>query len=303
MRNAIQMPNFMRHTIKTVINSYSHMVPPQITPRRLQEYGVGLFEAIPTKSALKKALKKQQVEVNGSIASTATIIKGGETIVFSGAEIEPSHKKIDLKLKVVFEDDHLAAIHKPAGILVSGNSFKTIANALPQNLLKSEQPDAVRPQPVHRLDYATTGILLVGKTASGIRSLNQLFELKKVEKTYYAVTIGDMESSGTIKTLIKGKEAISHYKKVDIVPSTRFKQLNLVKLKPETGRRHQLRIHLAGIGNPILGDRDYSPESLLLKGKGMYLHAFSVQFVHPATGKIVTPKALLPERFTKIFGP
>ena len=116
--------------------------------------------------------------VNDSIATTATFISGGERISLSiPKEVSPT-KKLVFQLKVFFEDDYMAVIHKPAGILVSGNSFKTIANALPQNIQPSKLPDATTPQPVHRLDYATTGILLVGKTSSSIRALNKMFEDK-----------------------------------------------------------------------------------------------------------------------------
>ena len=204
-------------------------------------------------------------------------------------------------LQVLFEDEHLAAIHKPAGILVSGNSFKTIAHALPQNLQPSNLYDAAIPQPVHRLDYATTGVLLVGKTSSSIRALNRLFETKAIEKIYYAVTIGEMKHKGKVTCDIEGKPSHSNYTVVDSVPSERFGQLNLVKLDPRTGRRHQLRKHLSSIGNPILGDKTYGQENLILKGKGLYLHAFSLQFIHPFTYKEMYLKNKFPERFQKLF--
>lgn len=207
-------------------------------------------------------------------------------------------------LKVIFEDDHLAIIHKPAGILVSGNNFKTIANALPQNLNESNLEDATIPQPVHRLDYGTTGVLLVGKTASSIRALNKLFEDKEIKKTYYAITIGKMKKmngiEGIINSEIDEKEAISHYKIVKSVESERFEFLNLVKLTPQTGRRHQLRKHLSSIGNPILGDREYGIENLILNGKGIYLHAYSLSFFHPFTKEFIFVEDELPQKFLKI---
>ncbi|MCW5518521.1 RluA family pseudouridine synthase [Aureitalea sp. L0-47] len=281
--------------------SYSHIVPVLATPQRLQEYGVGLFSEIRTKSALKKALKKELIQINGEIATTATMIKGGESILFTPLEVHDPGKTLNLDLKVLFEDDYLAAILKPAGILVSGNSFRTIANSLPQNLQNSEQIDAVTPQPVHRLDFATTGILLVGKTAESIRRLNRMFENKEIDKTYYAVTIGAMEAQGTIKEPIGDKEAITHFEKEATMVSPRFDYLNLVKLHPKTGRRHQLRIHMATQGNPILGDKDYTPEHYILRGKGMYLHASSLEFHHPFTNERLTITAPLPKRFAKLF--
>lgn len=239
--------------------------------------------------------------VNDLIATTATLINGGECIcLFNPIEVNPN-KKLIFPLKVLFEDDYLAVIHKPAGILVSGNSFKTIANALSQNIQPSKLPDATKPQPVHRLDYATTGILLIGKTSRSIRVLNSMFEDKKVEKIYYAVTIGDMSDRGIITSDIDDKKSKSKYKLLESVSSKRFGKLNLVTLKPLTGRRHQLRKHLASINNPILGDRAYGIENLILIGKGLYLHAYSLKFIHPFTNKEVYIKDDYPLRFKKIF--
>ncbi len=257
--------------------------------------------AASTKSAFKKAIKKQFVSVDEVVATTATFIYGGETIKLSIPEESKPKKALIFPLKVLFEDDYLAAIHKPAGILVSGNKFMTITNALPQNLQVSEQPDATKPYPVHRLDYATTGILLAGKTSASIRLLNRLFEDKVIHKTYYAINIGEMAKEGNINSAIDGKAAETAFKVIASVASPRFGQLNLVKLMPQTGRRHQLRIHLAGIGNPILGDKDYGIEPLILKGKGMYLHAYSLSFKHPITGEKLVLKDELPARFQKIF--
>ena len=235
------------------------------------------------------------------LATSATFINGGETIRFSVPEEMSPKKKLVFKLEVLFEDEHLAVIHKPAGILVSGNSFKTVAKALAQNIKKSNLPDATTPQPVHRLDYETTGILLVGKTSSSIRALNKIFEDKKVKKTYAAITIGEMDNGGKIISKIDGKKSQSKYTLIAAVPSKRFGKLNLVKLKPKTGRRHQLRKHLSSIGNPILGDKEYGIENLILKGKGLYLHAYSLKFKHPFTNEIVHLKDGVPQRFKKIF--
>ena len=268
---------------------------------RLQEYGVGIFNAAFTKSALKKVLRKKCITVNDVIATSATLIHGGERIGLTIPKEVSPNKKLILPLKVLFEDDHLAVIHKPAGILVSGNTFKTIANALPHNIQPSILSDATKPQPVHRLDYATTGVLLVGKTSSGIRALNRMFEDNKVDKTYYAVTIGNMNDQGKITSEIEGKKSQSNYKVLEAVSSTRFGKLNLVQLKPKTGRRHQLRKHLYSIDNPILGDKEYGIDNLILNGKGLYLHAYSLRFIHPFTSHQVYIKDGLPQRFKKIF--
>ena len=130
----------------------THKVPLLETPIRLQEYAVGIFKTIPTKSGIKKAIKKELVFVNGKIASTALFIRGNETIELFKIEQNSTVKKFNFSLEVLFEDEHLAIVYKPSGILVSGNSFATIDNSLEQNLTKSTLFDAVRPRPVHRLD-------------------------------------------------------------------------------------------------------------------------------------------------------
>jgi len=159
----------------------------------MQEYGVGIFKLISTKSALKKVLKKNCITVDTVIATSATFIRGGECIVLSILEESIDKKKFEFALTVLFEDD-------------------------------------------------------VVKSAS----------------------------------------------------SKRFGKLNLVQLEPITGRRHQLRKHLLSMGNPILGDATYGIEHLVLKGRGLYLHAYSLEFNHPFTKEKMYIKDELPQKFKKI---
>ncbi len=247
-------------------------------------------------------MNKGLIRVNGKKASTATFIHGGEEIELTKEEISEPEHQLEYPLKVLYDDEHLAAIYKPAGIQVSGNKFKTVANALEQNLSKSILPDTCHPQPVHRLDYPTTGVLLAGKTSSGIRALNLMFEKKEIKKSYLAVAMGEIEKlKGDFNKAIDDKEAFTSYEVLESVISERFGFLNLVLLHPKTGRRHQLRKHLSSSGNAILGDADYSPEELLLKGKGLYLHAYSLEFTHPVTKENLTIQAPVPKKFLKLF--
>lgn len=284
-----------------MILSESHKVPLLEKPIRLQEYGVGIFKTVPTKSGIKKVLKKELILVNGKTATTALFINGNELIELYKTENEPTFRQFEFPLEILFEDDHLAIIHKPSGILVNGNSFATIDNALMQNLTKSSLPDAVRPRPVHRLDYPTSGLLLIGKTSSSIIALNQLFENKKIQKTYHAVAIGKMEPFGDVDVLIDFKKAFTSYKVIKTVSSERFNYLNLVELQPKTGRKHQLRKHLLTLKNPILGDKEHFIEELVLNGKGLYLHASTLEFVHPFTKRQIVVTKELPKKFNKIF--
>mgnify|MGYP005990147421 CR=1 FL=1 len=281
--------------------SETHIAITLEKPVRLQEYAVGIFNAIPTKSGIKKAIKKELVFVNGNLASTALFINGGETIELFSTKDSTNFKRLKLSLEVLFEDDYLAIIYKPAGIVVSGNKFVTIANALTQNLLKSSQIDAVKPQPIHRLDYPTSGVLLVGKTSSAITKLSELFATTNIQKTYHAICVGKMPNHGIINTLIENKESETIFEALRSVPSKRFGFLTFVKLTPKTGRKHQLRIHLSKNGNQILGDKEHGNKKLILKGNGLYLHASSIAFVHPFSSKLICISKELPKKFRKIF--
>lgn len=278
-----------------------HTAIPQEKPVRLQEYGVGIFEGLDTKSAWKKALKKGGVRVNNTPGTSATYICGGELIEWQPLPKKPSSKALILPLEVLYEDAHMAAIYKPAGLLVSGNSFKTLARALEQNVKPSHEKDACLPQPVHRLDYPTTGLLLVGKTTTAIRAFNSAFEQKKMDKTYLAICIGSLKNEGTLVSPVDAKPAQAYFKCLAKVPSSRFGSLSLVLLHPKTGRRHQLRKQLAALGHPILGDQTYGVSPLILKGKGLFLHAFSIGFKHPNNGENMYIEAPLPKRFLNIF--
>ncbi len=278
-----------------------YIVPTLEKPIRFQEYAVGIFKTIPTKSGIKKAVKKEIIFIDGILATTSKYIVGREKIELYQLTTENTFKRLKLDIEVLFEDDDLAIVYKPAGVLVSGNKFVTIANALTQNLIKSSKANAVKPQPIHRLDYPTSGVLLVGKTSTAILELSNLFKNKKITKTYFAVTVGKMNSKGNINLKIDNKEAITDYEVQESVPSNRFDFLNLVKLLPKTGRKHQLRIHLSSIKNQILGDKEHGDESLMLNGKGLYLHAYSLKFIHPFTKETVFVSKQLPKKFTKIF--
>ena len=279
----------------------THNVPKLEKALRFQEYGVGIFKTNPTKSSIKKAIKKELIFIDGILATTSKHVSGGEKIELFESENSSIFERLKLDLEVLFEDDYLAVIYKPAGILVSGNKFVTISNGLSQNLKKSKQSDAVKLQPVHRLDYPTSGLLLIGKTSSAIIELGTLFKNKEISKTYFAITIDKMNTKGIINSAIDKKSALTEFEVLKKVTSKRFKFLNLVKLQPKTGRKHQLRKHLLSIGNPILGDKEYFLETKILNGKGLFLHAGAIDFKHPFTKDRISISKELPKKFINIF--
>lgn len=279
----------------------SHTVLELVKKVRLSDYAGGIFKTISSRKGMKKAIDKGLVLLNGKTAKTGDFISKGDVIELL-ENPDKNRPIIELKLEVLFEDEFLAIINKPAGIEVSGNKKWTVENALLSNLKPSTEADALKlPEPIHRLDYPTSGALLIGKTAASVTALNKMFEEKQVKKTYHAITIGKMDDLGIIDFPVDGKPSKSTFSVLQTVVSERFSYLNLVELEPHTGRRHQLRKHLSEIGNPILGDRDYGTHGLILSGKGLYLHATSLRFRHPITNAELMIEAPRPKKFGKLF--
>lgn len=266
---------------------------------RLQEYGVTIFDSIPTKSALKKSLKKGLITRNGELAQTSDWIEKGQVFKLYAEELQQEKKVFKLKLEVLYEDDILAVIHKPSGYPTNGNYFKTIENALPFNLKATSAKDQLPyPQPVHRLDNPTSGVLLISKTQSAKTLLSVLFENHDIQKSYTAIVEGLFKSTeGEIKSDIEGKSSLTKFQ-VESIFQKNGKNFSLLNLYPNTGRTHQLRIHLSSIGHPIVGDKMYGAE---FKKEKLLLHASSLQFQHPKTQKSLTIKTEFPHKFVKFI--
>lgn len=252
---------------------------------------------------MKKAIGKGLVKVDGQLGKTGKFLSGGETIVLYRDEEKEEKPVLKLDIDIVFEDEYLAVINKPGGIIVSGNQFRTIESALPHNLTKSTLADALdRPQAIHRLDYPTSGLLLVGKNRGTVVALNQMFENKEIQKYYHAISLGEMsQKSGLIDSPIKDKTASTRFEVLKSQESTKFGYLNLLRLHLLTGRRHQIRIHLLELGHPILGDREYQLPDQEIGGKGLYLHASELTFTHPISSEKIDLSLSLPKKFRKIF--
>lgn len=276
-----------------------YVVPEQAQTRRMSDLLAGTFKTIPSRKGLKRAIKNGRIHLNSARAFTGDFVNTGDIIeIYQDTSI---HKKpsIELKLEVLYEDDHLAVVYKPAGIVVSGNKKFTLENSLSFNLLKSSGENAlIRPEPVHRLDYPTSGCLLIGKTSEALLILNAMFEAKTIQKTYHAITVGAISEAGEITAPIESKPSETHYKRLAQLPSKKYGVLNLVALTPKTGRKHQLRKHLYSIGTPIFGDKTYGNMG---RGNGLFLHATSLQFAHPITAETIHIKTKLPKKFINLF--
>ena len=238
-------------------------------------------------------------------------------------EIEPENIPLDF----IWQDKYLAIINKPAGVAVhpgAGNPKGTIVNALMFHLKGklSTSYDPLRPGIVHRLDKDTTGLLIVVKDDRTRSLLSKMFQERKIQKFYKAITVGiPKETEGTIETFIdrskkdrkkmgislSGKKAITHYKIIEY-----YDFFSLVEIILETGRTHQIRVHFSDINCPILGDSTYSTLKRTLSIipfhyqkkikyllanhlKRQALHAYKLEFIHPVTGKEIKVEAPLPE--------
>jgi RluA family pseudouridine synthase len=276
----------------------THVISKQVEDIRFLDYVIANIETVNSRNAAKKAIKSGLVTLDGEKVESGRFVKSGQIIKHFKVD-EITHKVFECEIPVIYEDEFFAIINKPAGLSVSGNYFRTVQNALTFNLKPSTEKDSLLiPRPVHRIDNQTRGLLLIAKTEKASIYLGKLFEEKKITKYYRAIVIGLCKAKGTISYPIEGKESISEYERISTVSSRKYGSLSLVKLKPLTGRTHQLRIHLSQIGHPILGDKIYGEADLLLKGKGLFLMAFEMQFQHPFLNKPMSITLDLPHKFS-----
>ena len=269
-------------------------------PARLTNYCEGMFIGLPTKSSLKKAFKRQEIYVNQQPATSGYWIQPGDKIQWVDHELKQPDS-YHLQLSVLYEDDYLAAVEKPAGIPVSGNQFRTLQNAAPFNLQPSLEPDALKwPKPVHRLDVPTSGIVLFAKTAHSRIRLGAAFEHHQIQKTYQAVVVGTPSAKGEITSKIDQKSAHTYFQTLRTVPTLRTGSMSLVQLNPITGRTHQLRIHMAELGHPIVGDPNYG-EDVGIRHKGLFLAAIKLSLLHPLLNHQLTIDCPTPHKFHSLL--
>lgn len=263
---------------------------------RLSDLRLTQLGCISSKKAWKKAIKNGEVLLNGQLAETRTWVFGiNEIQLLESKKLAgPIYER---QLEIIYEDDDLAIINKPAGLSVSGNQFKTVQQALSYNLRPSIRQDKLTIfRPVHRLDRATSGLLLIAKTSSTIKSLTNQFEKRSIKKTYTALVHGKLEASGEITTPIEATAAHSKFTPVRFFRSAKNDWLTLIQLSPLTGRTHQLRIHMSSIGHPIFGDQLYAENTL--KSKGLFLAATAIEFKHPQSLETIQFIIETPHKFT-----
>ncbi len=269
--------------------------------------------------AIQRWIEEEKVLVNGK--KTKPSYKVQENDKISMEEEKP--KEIELKaqeipLEIIYEDNDIIVVNKPKGLVVhpaNGNPDGTLVNAI-MAICKDSLSGIggeIRPGIVHRLDKDTSGVLIIAKNDKAHINLSEQIKNHEVEKTYWALVRGIVkENEATIKMPIgrstkdrkkmavtkNGKEAITHFKVLE-----RYVQDNctLLEVKIETGRTHQIRVHLSQIGYPIIGDTTYSNGKNKWGIEGQCLHAKSLKFKHPITGKEMYLEAELPEYFKDLL--
>lgn len=270
--------------------------------------------------AIQRWIEEEKVLVNGKKTKPSYKVQENDKISIE----EEKPKEIELKaqeipLEIIYEDNDIIVVNKPKGLVVhpaNGNPDGTLVNAI-MAICKDSLSGIggeIRPGIVHRLDKDTSGVLIIAKNDKAHINLSEQIKNHEVEKTYWALVRGIVkENEATIKMPIgrstkdrkkmavtkNGKEAITHFKVLE-----RYVQDNctLLEVKIETGRTHQIRVHLSQIGYPIIGDTTYSNGKNKWGIEGQCLHAKSLKFKHPITGKEMYLEAELPKYFKDLLG-
>lgn len=270
-----------------------------------------------SRTMIQKLIEDGEILVNGQEKKISYKTKQGDVIEIHIPEAKEINLKAqDIPLDVVYEDDDIIVVNKPKGMVVhpaNGNPDGTLVNAV-MSLCKGSLSGIggeIRPGIVHRLDKDTSGLIIIAKNDVAHINLSKQIKDRRVKKIYIALVKGNVsENEATINMPIgrstkdrkkmavrkDGKEAITHFKVLK-----RYGKYTLLELKIDTGRTHQIRVHMAEIGHPVVGDMIYSNGKNEFGIEGQMLHAKSLDFQHPVTGKQIHLEAELPKYFEEIL--
>ena len=267
-----------------------------------------------TRTRIQQLIKDKNITVNGKATKSSYKIEENDEIAIEVPEAETTEiNPENIKIDIVYEDSDIAVINKQAGLVVHpahGHYSGTLVNAILYHIKDlSGINGEIRPGIVHRLDKDTSGLIVIAKNDKVHTTLTEMFQEKKIRKTYLAILKGKLnKSEGKIVTQIgrdkndrkkmividditKGKNAITNYKVV-----SQNNLFTLVKVNIETGRTHQIRVHMRHLGYPILGDSVYGRKD---NEKRQMLHAYKLEFLHPVTGHQMEFTGEIPEDFQK----
>jgi len=307
-------------------------VLPEDADKRLDQFLAARLEAV-SRARVQEMIVEGLVLVNDAPAKASLKLRGGERISVLGEASRAPLKAVaeEIPLDIVYEDDDLAVINKAAGMMVHAGAGAsddarnrgTLVNALLHHLGSlSGVGGALRPGIVHRLDKETSGLIVVAKRDEAHRRLSAQFAAREVKKKYVALVHGWVKKdSGTLTQSISrdpvrrmrmttrvegGRTAVTHYRVVRRL-DTKFGKFTLLDVKIDTGRTHQIRVHVAAMGNPVVGDTVYgAPRTARGKSAAIslsrnFLHAAELEFRHPGTGETVALKSELPEELRQFL--
>lgn len=269
-----------------------------------------------SRSKITKLIKEGQILVNGSKVKAGYALRENDEIVIDYVEEEMKAEPENLNLDIVYEDEDVIVVNKPNGMVVHpaiGNPNGTLVNGLmyhSKNL--STINGEFRPGIVHRIDADTTGLLMVAKNDNAHIKLAKQLEEKTAHRIYYAIVEGVINNeTGTIDAPIgrdnrdrkkmavceeNSKHAVTHFRVIE-----RYKRATLIELKLETGRTHQIRVHMKYIGHPVVNDPVYGNRKMIFDESGQCLHAKELGFIHPVTNEFMKFDSDLPECFVNIM--
>lgn len=292
-------------------------VSPEEAGVRIDKY---LTEQLPdiTRSYLQKLLKNGSVQMNGKSVKVSTKTAAGAVIELTIPEPEePEILPEDIPLDILYEDSDVILINKPKDMVVhpaAGHYTGTLVNALMYHCKGdlSGINGVLRPGIVHRIDKDTTGVLIVCKNDKAHNALAEQLKEHSITRKYRAIVCGNLkEDEGTVDAPLGrhpqdrkkmaivrtgGKRAVTHYRVLE-----RFGNYTYIECQLETGRTHQIRVHMASLGHPLLGDEVYGRVKSPFKLEGQTLHAMVLGFIHPTTGEYMEFEAPLPEYFEKLL--
>lgn len=284
--------------------------------KRLDSYISDNMDKI-SRSFAQKLIENQQVTINGKNEKASYKVCAGDNIQVDVPEVQGTKLKAqDIPVDVVYEDKDIIVVNKPKGMVVhpaNGNPDGTLVNAILAMCKDSLSGigGEIRPGIVHRLDKDTSGLLIIAKNDEAHVKMSKQIQDRLVTKKYIALIRGVVkDDEATIDMPIArskvdrkkmavdkdGKQAVTHFKVIK-----RYRGYTLLEIKIDTGRTHQIRVHMAKIGYPVVGDMVYSNGKNEFGIEGQMLHAKSLEFSHPITGKKMHLEAPLPEYFTKVL--
>ena len=271
-----------------------------------------------TRSHVQKLIEEGRVTVNGDAAKGNRKLKAGDSIVCDVPDPKPAEITAEeIPLDILYEDDDVILVNKPKGMVVhpaAGHESGTLVNALMFHCgdRLSGINGILRPGIVHRIDRDTTGVLVICKNDAAHLSLAEQLKEHSITRKYRAIVSGVLkEDEGTVDSPIArdpkdrkkmkcgmpdGRRAVTHYRVL-----RRFRNCTYIECQLETGRTHQIRVHMASIGHPVLGDQVYGPAKNPYHLEGQTLHAMVLGFRHPRTGEYMEFTAPLPAYFSKLL--